>query len=1174
MNKKLCFTQTLSALFVFFASGFFAQTFPTGFSQVKIVAMQQATAMTIDQDGRIFVCQRDGTVRIIKNGALLPTPFLKLTTDQNGERGVSGILLDPDFATNHYVYIYYSATTPSIHNRLSRFTANGDVAVNGSETVLFDADPVSAVFHNGGGMVFGNDGKLYLSMGEDNKPSNSQTLTTMKGKLLRMNKDGSAPSDNPYYNSTNEQTRRIWCTGLRNPYTMAIQRSTGRIFINNVGADSFEEINDGSVALRNFGWPTVEGYGSDPTYTDPFFAYPHISDGLDGCAVTGGTFFEPANTNYPAMYKDKYFYMDYCKGWIYYLTLGANPTNTKFATGLTTKNLALQVGPDGNMYYLNRDDVKGGVYKIIYSASNAPSITSQPQSQTVVAGQQAVFSVSASGITPLNYQWKKNGTSISGATASTYTINNVQISNAGQYSCVVTNSAGTATSNNATLTVTGYNAPPDAAIVTPTSGTLYHAGDVISFSGNATDAEDGNLPASAFQWEVEFHHGGTHFHPGPGCPQGVKSGTFTIPNDGETSSNVFYRLKLKVTDSNGLIDTLHVDLHPATSQISVNTVPPGLQFRFDSQPKTTPFTQTTVEGLHIPIAPYTPQTSNGITYVFDHWMHGGPATQTVTVGANDVTFTAVYKDTLVACEASGSILREYWKNYTGTTLSGAPFNNPPTGSSQLYKFEGPIGFGDNYVSRIRGYICPPQTGNYTFYIASDNNSELWLSNSSDPAGKVKIASVDGYTASREWTKYPSQKSAPVTLSQGIVYYIEAIHREGTQGDNLAVGWQLPDLSYDRPISGSYLSPFIATTNTPSVAITSPANNSSFPSGTDITINATATSAGGGITKVEFYYGTTKIGEDASSPYSMTWNDVQTGNYVVRAVAYDNAGQNSSSDEVNISVTGCVSAKITPMGPTTFCSGSVVLQASMGSGFMYQWEKNGNDIDGATSSTYTATSTGDYQVRIIQGACMSWSAPMHVNEEPGLNAAITASGPTSFCTGGSVTLYANTCPGNTYQWRRNGTNISGATTQTYTATTGGDYQVKVTLNGQDDWSANVKVIANSCSTAVVKGSTYTTARVTQREEITDSSLFRMTVFPNPNTGLFTIELNMNLLSEEKVKMTLVNLLGQPVYTKEFVATDNTMRQIVELDPTLPTGIYTLQVLVGGRVANTSVVLSRK
>ena len=159
------------------------------------------------------------------------------------------------------------------------------------------------------------------------------------------------------------------------------------------------------------------------------------------------------------------------------------------------------------------------------------------------------------------------------------------------------------------------------------------------------------------------------------------------------------------------------------------------------------------------------------------------------------------------CNATGSILREYWTNIPGTSVSAIPVTTAPTSSSQLTIFEGPSDIADNYGSRIRGYICPPTTGLYTFYIASDDNSELWLSTSDQPSDKVKIASVSDWAGVRDWTKFPSQQSVPISLQANTKYYIEALHKEGTSGDNLAVGWQLPDGTQERPIAGSRLSPF-------------------------------------------------------------------------------------------------------------------------------------------------------------------------------------------------------------------------------------------------------------------------------------------------------------------------------------------------------------------------------
>ena len=191
-----------------FAATLQAATLPAGFSETVITSsLSNPTAMAMAPDGRIFVCQQGGALRVIKNNALLTTPFVTLTVNADGERGLLGVAFDPDFLTNHYVYVYYTATTPAIHNRVSRFTANGDVAAAGSEAVLLDLPNLNATNHNGGAIHFGADGRLYIAVGENAVSANSQTLTNPLGKLLRINSDGTIPTDNPFYGSTTGTSR-------------------------------------------------------------------------------------------------------------------------------------------------------------------------------------------------------------------------------------------------------------------------------------------------------------------------------------------------------------------------------------------------------------------------------------------------------------------------------------------------------------------------------------------------------------------------------------------------------------------------------------------------------------------------------------------------------------------------------------------------------------------------------------------------------------------------------------------------------------------------------------------------------------------------------------------------------------------------------------------------------
>src|SRR5690606_19004802 len=143
-----------------------------------------------------------------------------LAVDPTGERGLLGVAFDPAFATNRFVYVYYTATSPTIHNRLSRFTANaaGDLALAGSETILLELENLTATNHNGGAIHFGPDGKLYVATGENAVAENAQSLDNLLGKILRLNPDGSIPTDNPFFNQATGKNRLIWALGLRNPF--------------------------------------------------------------------------------------------------------------------------------------------------------------------------------------------------------------------------------------------------------------------------------------------------------------------------------------------------------------------------------------------------------------------------------------------------------------------------------------------------------------------------------------------------------------------------------------------------------------------------------------------------------------------------------------------------------------------------------------------------------------------------------------------------------------------------------------------------------------------------------------------------------------------------------------------------------------------------------------------
>ncbi|WP_420148567.1 PQQ-dependent sugar dehydrogenase [Spirosoma sp.] len=644
LNSKLQLTQRLYLLFfaftIYHAN---AQTYPAGFSQVQIASgLNNPTAMAFAPDGRIFVTEQNGQLRIIKNGSLLPTPFVTISNVySSGEAGLNGVALDPNFTTNGYVYLYYTVPGAPYNNRISRFTAVGDVAQANSETLVLNLDPLSsAEQHNGGAMNFGSDGKLYVAVGDSRNPANAQNLDIYLGKILRINPDGSVPAGNPFTTGS-EQRKRIWAYGLRNPFTFSIQPITQRIFVNDVGEGSWEEINEATTGGLNFGWPEVEGTAPNPNpaYTNPTYAYSHIGG---QCAISGGVFFNPSSTTYPSSYIGKYFFQDYCTSYISVLDLSTGAaTQSYFAWNLGGQAVGLNIGPDGNLYYISR--YGGGINKIIYTTNAAPNIVSHPTSTTVFQGQSASFSVTATGTAPLSYQWQKGGINIQGATSSTYTIASTVAADAGQYRVIVSNSSGSVTSNPATLALTAANQLPTATILSPANNTIYRAGDVISFSGSATDPEDGVLPASAYNWTVEFHHN-VHYHPGPSIPPGITSGQFATANQGhEVAADVFYRLILTVTDSRGGTNSTYVDINPHVVTVNFTTTPAGLNLVLDGQPVTTPRTQQFVSGLIIPLSAPSSQTLNNSTYLFDQWSQGVVTNGTITIPDVNTTYTANYK---------------------------------------------------------------------------------------------------------------------------------------------------------------------------------------------------------------------------------------------------------------------------------------------------------------------------------------------------------------------------------------------------------------------------------------------------------------------------------------------------------------------------------------------------
>ncbi|MBN9118285.1 MAG: PQQ-dependent sugar dehydrogenase [Planctomycetes bacterium] len=377
-----------------------------GFTESPFTSgLTQPTAMAVAPDGRVFVAEKGGTLRVVQNGTVLATPFLSVSVDTASERGLIGVALDPNFATNGSVYVYYTTSQASagkVVNRVSRFAASGNVST-GTETVLLDDIASTNGNHNGGALAFAPDGTLFIGVGEAGVPSNAPDLTTLSGKILRINANGSVPADNPFVGMGNGVRPEIWAYGLRNPFTMAFQPGTGRLFINDVGQSAFEEIDEG-VKGANYGWPATEGFtpAGVAGVTYPIYAYAHGTGPLQGNSIAGGAFYNPASPSFPSAFAGDYFFGDFVNSRIFVRDAATGTVNTFSPQTAGGGVVDLDVLPDGRLLYLSLNT--GTIYQIAADPNANPNTNpNSPFGQLAAAG-------TAAGTAPLAVALNADGT--------------------------------------------------------------------------------------------------------------------------------------------------------------------------------------------------------------------------------------------------------------------------------------------------------------------------------------------------------------------------------------------------------------------------------------------------------------------------------------------------------------------------------------------------------------------------------------------------------------------------------------------------------------------------------------------------------------------------------------------------------------------------------------------
>lgn len=628
-------------------SGFHNDVLATGF--------QLPTTLEFLPDGRLLVVELAGTVKVMSPPytQASATPFLKLTNVGTAgvQQGIYDIALDPSFTTNGYFYVFYTLGSPN-RDRLSRFTANATLTgtVAGSELVLYQDPQDANSEHHGGAIMFDNAGYLFFTTGEHFIPQLSQQLNNPRGKVHRINKDGTVPGDNPFYDGAGPNWDSIWAYGLRNPFRAFYDETSARMYVGDVGGNDAstakEELN---VITRgaNYGWPNSEGPCSAPC-TSPVYSYAH--NGRDACIVAG---FIYRGTQFPAPFRGSLFIADYTQNWIRNLTLDAGGA----VTGVTNFEppdgsvdgpygdiVALTQGPDEALYYMDLGySDEGGTYgvsklrRISYASSNQAPTAQASATPTSGAAPLAV-SFSSAGSTdpeggPLTFSWTFGDGATSAAANPSHTYA------AGAFTARLTVSDGASSTVSAPIAIT-VGSPPSATITAPADGAPFTAGDVITYAGTGTDPEDGTLPASAYTWNIDFLHDG-HVHPGTPIT-GVTGGSFTIPTSGhDFSGTTRYRVTLTVRDGSGLTSTTSVTVWPRKVNLTVGTVPAGLTVYLDGIAKSTPFVTDTLVGYHHTVEART-QTSGATTYNFSSWSDGGQASHTVTVPASDSSISAQF----------------------------------------------------------------------------------------------------------------------------------------------------------------------------------------------------------------------------------------------------------------------------------------------------------------------------------------------------------------------------------------------------------------------------------------------------------------------------------------------------------------------------------------------------
>ena len=664
---------------------------PVGFVDEAVGRMQGTSGAFVPnprQNGKpmLIIASIEGAIYAIEDpdnaGPRLLIADMKNILCNNGPHGILNIEPHPDFATNRYLFIYYTRIVPNCpedailgpSHRLSRFTINAtslEIMIS-SEVVLLETPPAKIALHAGGAMEIGNDGLIYLVIGDGGDLRQAQDMRNLFGKLIRLSLNGNAPAGNPYtaasggkgVNCRNNKGKppigapadavceETFAYGFRNPFRMGLdmnEKTKVRFSIGDVGNANWEEISFGGTDYEgtNYGWAKVEGPclinsltdcpPPEAGFTDPFYYYLHSSS---GGAVTGSVFVP--NGLWPTRYKN--LFIEFIEGKIFNLvadnSVGCRTCspprpsyrNETFQDG--DRMVDLFFGPYKNtqaLYYISRgggDNIRRIRY--VGGSNSPPRAVITLAKNTFMINEQITFDGSTSSDADgdsIAYLWD-----FADGRSSSIAKPEISYPRLGTYEVklTVTDTSGATSVAFATILV---GTPPVLVLETPKKGTEFQVGEVFTLKGSAKDSSGVALPSRQLFWEVRLRHGG-HFH--PFLP--VRAGSnFDLPpapqpEDFMAARNSYLVLVLTATDSNGLSTTIRRNIQPRKVKIDIRADPQGLVVLVGDFPVVTPATIVAWQNQSLKI-----DVEDQGAFVFQSWNIGGPRSRRFLVPAANTT---------------------------------------------------------------------------------------------------------------------------------------------------------------------------------------------------------------------------------------------------------------------------------------------------------------------------------------------------------------------------------------------------------------------------------------------------------------------------------------------------------------------------------------------------------